>query len=353
MRTSSWKPNYGDMLVCAAILRQIKAKETVGVGFGYKLTQPVDVAVMRGSTYLSNEMNFDDAIKTVDSIDCNIACIGLGAQNADDDVTFLDNNEKAKEFVQKLSEKSKSISVRGYFTADIVKRLGGKNIRVTGCPSMFYFNRQNPVFVTDTLNSAYRRLGISIHSALGSRIFCRDPKLAKALHGDVIRFALENAPLTKIFEQGIPKEFAIADRSEDFQTRIEAAKGFLREVGLKDAYDPLQIICAFSSIVSIEDWLGKARELDAAIGFRFHGNMVALNQGIPCFYYTYDSRLEEFCDLYDLPSQPIEAGWIDPVKAMLDHDWDSTNKAVRKCQDEVVKFYQENGVENNIEAVMA
>lgn len=29
MRTSSWKPNYGDMLVCAAILREVPLAETV------------------------------------------------------------------------------------------------------------------------------------------------------------------------------------------------------------------------------------------------------------------------------------------------------------------------------------
>lgn len=37
MRHAQWKPNYGDMLVCAALLRQVELGPTVRVGFGNTL----------------------------------------------------------------------------------------------------------------------------------------------------------------------------------------------------------------------------------------------------------------------------------------------------------------------------
>lgn len=348
MRTSSWKPNYGDMLVCAAILNQVKLADYERVNFGYKVTTDVSAAIMRGSTYLSSEFDFEAAIKTIDSVDCNIACVGLGAQSPKLDITFLDNNPNAKTFIKKLEEKSKSISVRGNFSAAVVARLGAKNIRVTGCPSAFYFCRQNPVEVQETLKIPFRRLGISIHSGLGNPIYCRDPRLTKLLHGKVIRHAVENSSSVQLFEQGVAEEFLLTDRSEDFSKRKAAAASFLKKVGLDGVYEPERIICYFSSVRSIEDWLGKGRELDAAIGFRFHGNMVALNQGVPCFYYVYDSRLQEFCELYSLPFQLVENDWIDPIKDMLDHDWVQANAAISRCKNELVSFYEENGVPHNI-----
>ena len=87
----------------------------------------------------------------------------------------------------------------------------------------------------------------------------------------------------------------------------------------------------------------KRQELDAIIGFRFHGNMVALLQGKPCFYSVYDSRITEFCDLYRLPYQDVRDGWKDPVQAMMEHDWEAANAAIQNCHNELKAFYEENG----------
>lgn len=137
MRTSSWKPNYGDMLVCASVLRELELEETVRVGFGGTLTAPVSRAIVRGSTYLHGNFNFEAANKTLDSIDAPLAIVGLGAQNPTQDAEFLDNNEQARDFIARLNEKSASISVRGEFTAEVVKRLGGENIRITAARRCF------------------------------------------------------------------------------------------------------------------------------------------------------------------------------------------------------------------------
>lgn len=96
MRTSSWKPNYGDMLVCAALLRQVELDDTVRVGFPRTLEQPVSRALIRGSTYLHNRFDFEGANQTLDSIDAPLTIVGLGAQNSESDVSFLDQNAGAR-----------------------------------------------------------------------------------------------------------------------------------------------------------------------------------------------------------------------------------------------------------------
>ena len=99
-----------------------------------------------------------------------------------------------------------------------------------------------------------------------------------------------------------------------------------------------------ASVKSLEEWLAKARDVDAIFGFRFHGNMACLLQGRPCFYYLYDSRLAEFCELYRLPGQNVREPFQDPVKRMLDHDWSATNELIARCFEETRAFYRENGL---------
>lgn len=343
MRTSPWKPNYGDMLVCAAILRQVNGiSDAVRVGFGYELKKPVDQAIIRGSTYLHKNFDFDAANKTLDSIDAPLAIVGLGAQSPTFDPKLLDGHEAAKGFIARLNDRSASISVRGAYTGNVVERLGGKNIRVTGCPSLFYTLGVQPVTVPELLKRPERSLGVSLHTGLMKNIFCSAPQQARHKHGQVIAWAIENAANLSLFEQGVLLEYDAADRSLPFEQRLEAATEIIQKIGAQGKISPQRLMAHMVSVKSIEEWLSKARDLDGIIGFRFHGNMVALLQGKPCYYYAYDSRLTEFCQLYDLPYQQVTDDWQDPVTGMVEHDWKSTHSAISKCFTELKEFYREN-----------
>ncbi|SIT87122.1 polysaccharide pyruvyl transferase family protein [Pontibaca methylaminivorans] len=343
MRTSKWKPNYGDMLVCAAILREVPMEDTVRIGFGGVLSQPVDRALIRGSTYLHNNMDFEAVNKTLDSIDAPLAIVGLGAQNPTQDVGFLDQNEGAKGFVARLDERSKSISVRGQFTADLLERLGAKNIRITGCPSLFYTLKCPQVSIPARLSSRKRAIGISLHSGLMGNIYCVAPKEARRAHVDAIQYGIKECAKLSLFEQGVMTEFKVADSQLPMIERMEAAAAVIKNIAGENELTPQDLVRHMVSVRSIEEWLSLAAELDAIIGFRFHGNMVALLQGKPCFYFVYDSRITEFCQLYKLPYQDVREEWKDPVQAMMEHDWDAANAAIQACQNELKLFYQENG----------
>lgn len=343
MRTSKWKPNYGDMLVCLAILKELDLGETVRVGFSGTLKRPVDRAIVRGSTYLHNEFNFDHANLTLDSIDAPLAIVGLGAQNPTQDVTFLDNNAGAKAFISRLNEKSKSISVRGDFSAAVVERLGGKNIRVTGCPSLFYLLEAPVVRVPEMLSLPERSMGVSLHTGLSANIFCNNPTRARVLHGRAINWSIRNSANCALFEQGVLREYNVADRSLTYAERHAAAVATIDALNASEFLTPELLMAHMVSVKSIEEWLAKARDLDAIIGFRFHGNMVALLQGKPCYYYVYDSRLREFCDLYGLPYQDVAQTWTHPAEAMIVHDWDRANARIAACFAEIKAFYAENG----------
>ncbi|MDF3904332.1 polysaccharide pyruvyl transferase family protein [Paracoccus sp. AS002] len=349
MRISRWKPNYGDMLVCAALLRQVDLGETVRLSFGMTLERPVSRALVRGSTYLHHKFDFEAANRTLDSIDAPITIVGLGAQSPESKIDFLNGNEGARSFIARLNERSASISVRGQFTAAVVERLGGKNIRVTGCPSLFYTLKCPVVSPSPDLNSKRRRFGVSLHTGLRKSMYCASPDEARQAHVNAIRYGIDECSALYLFEQGVMNEFNIADKKLPIEERIAAAREVIDRIGAADQLSADDLIKHMVSVRSIEEWLARASELDAIIGFRFHGNMVALLQGKPCYYYVYDSRIREFCDLYQLPYQDVREDWRDPGSALLDHDWDQTNMALKACYREMQEFFHENGFQSQVE----
>lgn len=345
MGVSDSRPNYGDMLVCASLLQHLdRGQERVRANFGGEFKVPLDFGLVRGSTYLNHKFDFSKAIKTIESFDAPLAIIGLGAQSPEQDVSFLDDNKLARRFIEILAERSKSISVRGEFTADVVRRLGAKDVRVTGCPSLFYSGRIPHVRIPMLLDTPHRRIGVSLHTGLRKSMYCHDPINARAKHVMAMLYGMRHSSKSGFFEQGVKLEFDLADQRLGKEERLAAATAVMERIGARGLIQEEELIANTVSVRSIDDWLSKARDMDAMIGFRFHGNMIALLQSIPCYYWTYDSRLKEFCDLYKLPYQDVSEEWVDPVTAMLEHDWDGANRAFRSCYEELRACYEENGV---------
>lgn len=349
--TTENNPNYGDMLVCASVVRQLAPTTTpVRYMFGERPEQPVGRAMLRGSTYLNRRFDFAQAIATLEATDAPVAAVGLGAQSPVDDVGFLDDLPDAKRFVALLAERSTSISVRGDFTAAVVERLGARDLRVTGCPSMFYSLSAPQVSVPSGLAGERPRLGVSLHTGLHKSRFCRNVGATLRKQNRAIQYALHRGREVELYEQGVLREYVVGDSQRPMSERLEAAAAILERFPEGSTLRPQDLVDHLVSPTSVEDWLARAGRLDAMIGLRFHGNMVALTQGVPCFYVTYDSRITEFCRLYGLPHLPVEEPWHDPVTAIREHDWDATTAAIDGCFRELVAFYEENGVAHTLQA---
>lgn len=351
--SAGWWPNYGDMLVCAALLRMVWTGTVLRVNFGDPKPVRGKRALIRGSTYLHGQFDFAGACRTLDQIDAPLVMLGLGAQHPVADPRFLDGHAGARDFIARLNERGASISVRGAFTAEVVARLGGRDIRVTGCPSLFYSRRRPEIRPPEMLQRPERRLGLSLHSGLTGNLYCRAPEAALRRHGEAIGFALRNAATLALFEQGVPQEYRAADRALGFGARVAAAEAVAARIsggigGGAAGITPYDLIARLARVTSIEDWLARAADLDAIFGFRFHGNMVALLQGLPCLHYVYDSRIAEFCTLYGLPAQDVEEEFRDPVAMMLAHDWDGTNRRIAATWEEMQAFLSENGLESRL-----
>jgi hypothetical protein len=62
----------------------------------------------------------------------------------------------------------------------------------------------------------------------------------------------------------------------------------------------------FSQFFSMPPWFSYLRSgFDASMGTRFHGNMAAMQCGVPSLWIVHDSRTQEFCDYHGLPQVPL------------------------------------------------
>lgn len=57
----------------------------------------------------------------------------------------------------------------------------------------------------------------------------------------------------------------------------------------------------FRQFYSLEDWLSDMSRHRFCFGTRFHGNMVALQAGVPALWVVHDRRTEELCNHLALP----------------------------------------------------
>ena len=62
-----------------------------------------------------------------------------------------------------------------------------------------------------------------------------------------------------------------------------------------------------AAFFDIDEWAADVGAgIDVMVGFRLHGNVIALHQGIPAIFFTYDSRIRELSSLFAVPAIEVE-----------------------------------------------
>ena len=57
---------------------------------------------------------------------------------------------------------------------------------------------------------------------------------------------------------------------------------------------------------------------DLVLGYRLHGNLMALANGVPAVYFTYDSRTLEFAETFGIPCHDV----FSETRFQLEDYWD-------------------------------
>jgi Polysaccharide pyruvyl transferase len=256
------------------------------------LNDRFDLVFLICANMINPEIDLTELADRFDRLKLPITAASLGVQGETDD-SELGVSDSCVRFLHCLSSKSSSFGVRGIRASDCLSRLGIRNFRIIGCPSNFI----NPD----------RRLGSRIFSACGDRHL-----ISVAAHIDLLNKRDHQPVCTKLqnlcggrraryFVQSPGSYVDIALKSDpQFSERQIAV--LTDTFGYRNDVPPLDFIQDnLRCQMSVDHWLLDMRHYDCSIGPRLHGNIVAIQAGVPSLIVCHDARTEELAGTLAIP----------------------------------------------------
>jgi hypothetical protein len=198
----------------------------------------------------------------------------------------------------------------GIYTAEVLWDIGVRNLRVVGCPTLFRARYPDLRIDLPPLESIHR-VAFTLRREV-SATYARDIERYLSLQKQVIAELVRRFPEVTISAQGEVEEKKVllgTPGQRDETIAGLTASGWLDGPdGMLTALYRTRLFC--SDVVADYDAMVRRHQL--ALGYRLHGNLIALANGIPSIFFTYDSRTAEFAETFKIPAfdmfegQPFE-----------------------------------------------
>lgn len=228
-----------------------------------------------------------------------ITMVGLGAQT-NDRSRISEIHPNTLRMVKLISERSPSIGVRGYYTAEVLAANGILNTEVLGCPSL-YTKLTPPSATLKWHPEQIKNLSVNFSRRVAGHAFEKDR--LQAIENSLLKIAVANQ-LTFVAQDEL-EELSLSSEAVD-ENSIQAIKKYFSDLN-ED-----QVIQYFKEntkyFCNVDDWSNYIKTKSGSIGSRLHGNLIALINGIPSLTIAHDSRTLEMCALTGVPHIHIKEG---------------------------------------------
>ena len=337
--------NVGDMVVYDSTLkildyraldRLVVTNPTAAQIERYK---SFDYIFLRGSNFIHNRMDWLSAVEVLEKVQLPVYAIGVGSQAPSRDNYQLTGDNLR--IWQMISERSKLIGVRGTFTADVLYSNGIKNIEIAGCPSLFRARNRDlriapPASLDHVAFSIRRETNAGYSSDVAKYLSVQRDFLVNTLR----QFD------TTLTTHGEAEEKAFYYRNEP--AIAAARKEFLRS-GWWTAETAEELEKLYREkmffFLRVEDYDDFIRTQDFAFGYRVHGVLPALAQGVPGLLVKYDTRSTELADSFAIPSVVLKDQAPADVPTLLrEVSFDEFNKVYPVRYDKMKFVLEQNGI---------
>lgn len=223
------------------------------------------------------------------------------------------------------------LGVRTVYDAEFLSSYGIKNVRVIGCPSLFYHMDRN--FQVDdskydvqcvnfNFTTDFANLGVSQKDAVdiwwNMLLYFIQKHEGNEFNID---YTLQKPPFAEICD------------IHSILLTYEEVHRFYSECG--------------RYFYSASDWIAGMKDRnDFSIGSRFHGNIAAVLAGVPALMVNVDGRMKGMNDYYKIPSINIDE--FDNTKPIAYYrglaDYSEFNKRYAQTYDEFTDYCEKNGV---------
>ncbi|SNT11866.1 Polysaccharide pyruvyl transferase [Noviherbaspirillum humi] len=273
--------NSGNLLFEEAVRAQIEGEEISRAQI--RDIDPASTLVMCLANYISPSDRAADAIaglcKEIESRKLEkLVLVGVGAQQDGFEFGFPDIPKEIQYFTRLVSERTTSIGVRGYFTADLLSSWGIKNVKVIGCPSVYQPMPDGPF--DEAGDNAPSRIAIG-------------------------------CTLTGHFRDSLSRLLGLAVASDAAYIAQTERFPFLEMHAFESHYYSLQ--CKHDVLdqwfkrrakifFDVNEWVEYYRQhVDFYVSSRFHGVVAALYAGVPSLPMVFDSRTRELVEFFGMP----------------------------------------------------
>ena len=279
-----------------------------------------------------DSLNNERFIKFLDKIDIPIVPISLCVNSLNGfDLQFAEKINPAQiRFLAKLSEKSKSIGVRGNYSAEVLKALGIKNVKVVGCPSYF----ENGPFRTLNKKEWSPEKVVTTATYFNNNLPNTPHILQDELYFINLLFLGGSALPDKSNITSRP--YNIDEIPTSLQLLLKAMRGQLE---------------FFSDLNQWRDFY-KKNDYCLTVGTRLHSGIFSINSGVPAIVTNPDSRARETCEYLDIPYDTSIDTNSDIRKIYEELDLEKINKSYSQKYQIFFEYIQEHGLhagEINIE----
>jgi len=170
------------------------------------------------------------------------------------------------------------LGVRGEYTAAVLERLGILNLKIIGCPSLY-------VGMNDQFRVDKKPFRDDMKTAVNFRTFYGSLQPAEC------EFLTYAANRNLDFVEQTQQELTL----ENCQNNQPQYEYFSRWIKKKRQV-----------FFEIEPWVEWIRQFGFSMGSRFHGNVLAIMNGIPALTMVVDGRMQEMTRLFRLPAIRVE-----------------------------------------------
>lgn len=233
-------------------------------------------------------------------------------------------------FLKMLAERCE-LGVRTIYDAEALNGVGIKNVKIIGCPSLFF--HMNREFQVDDSCYDLHQINFNFTTDFANLGICQ--RRAVEVHWPFILYfkQLHEAGKYKIDLTMQKPPFAEINDIHAILLSYAEVHKFYSDCG--------------RYFYGVEDWIKGIKENDDfSIGSRFHGNIAAVLAGIPALPVNVDKRMKGMNDFFKIPSIDMEE--FDAEKPLIYYremaDYSEFNKNYKIVYDNFVDYCNKNGV---------
>lgn len=286
--------NLGNLLIGHAVHSVLRPYPLMALGQCTAPEQADEVGsavVIAAANFLWKDFDLGNLASFLERTHLPIVMIGVGAQASDrSDIAPI--HPGTLRLMKVVSERSASIGVRGYYSAEVLAANGIHNIEVIGCPSL-YASGKPSVSVEST--RCQRKPGAAAVSF--SRRVCQhsfSPRRLKAIENVVMSYAM-----------GTSATFIAQDELAEASTAVGTGAVPRAVATYFDSHSRSDVTRFFRDRTrwfgTVEQWAGFVATLDVVVGSRLHGALMALTNATPALLIAHDSRTLELAALAGIP----------------------------------------------------